>query len=71
MPLVVVPLLNAKVHAPNAVTFPAMFVVAPAHIAAFWVVIAATGRVFKVMAVLPVSPALIAEHLLSVNEVRE
>ena len=70
VPLVVVPLLNVKVHAPLATTLPVIFVETPAHSVVFALLIVAVGRVFTVMAVLPVSPAEIAEHLLSVNEAR-
>ena len=62
VPVVVAPLLNVNVHAPVAVTFPAILVLAPAHIATFVLVITAVGRAFTVITLLPVIPEETAAH---------
>lgn len=70
VPVVVAPLLKVNVHAPEAVTFPAIVVAAPAQTAVLALVMAAVGRVLSETAVLPVNPADTALHFVSVSDER-
>lgn len=65
VPVAVAPLLRVKVHAPEAVTLPAILVLPPAQMLVFALVIAAVGRLFTVTVSEPVKPAGTAKHWLS------
>jgi len=68
VPDAVVPLLNANVQAPTAVTEPVMLLLTPAHTLLLMLLIRAEGRGLREIAVLPVNPATMAEQLASCKD---
>ena len=69
VPVAVAPLLKVIVHAPVAVTLPAILELAPAQTAVFVLVMLAVGRVLTVMVRLPVKPADTAVQFASTKDV--